>query len=75
MSRGYGIVVGRCVLCREMFGFNPDRVPSIITAESNGQREPVCKTCLPFFNEERERLGLPVLVVLEGSYSPSEGMP
>lgn len=45
---GFMWVIGLCVGCRQIFGFNPLRVPSIVVKD---QREPLCRTCAERWNE------------------------
>ena len=51
---GYAVVMGPCLVCRQVFGFNPRRVPSLTV---NGNREPVCKTCIDTENDRRRSIG------------------
>jgi hypothetical protein len=67
---GAWFVYGPCVACRRTFGFNPEKVPSVIV---DGQREPICQGCVDQANPERERNGLPKIVPLPGAYEPIEG--
>lgn len=40
---GWMYVIGNCVSCKTVIGFNPDLVPSI---RVNGVREPLCLDCV-----------------------------
>lgn len=63
--------VGTCFGCKQLFSFNPYRVPSIPV---NGVREPICLACVDRVNPTRRRLGLAEIVPLPGAYEPvSEG--
>jgi hypothetical protein len=69
MTMGYAIVIGTCIACKQTFGFNPHRVPSITV---NGNREPVCSNCLARRNQYRAEQGLPPDEALPGAYEPIE---
>jgi hypothetical protein len=62
-------VLGECWACHRMFTFSAERVPSIVV---DGVREPVCADCVALANEQRKRLGNPLIVVLPGAYEPDE---
>lgn len=66
---GYMIVLGTCVGCGTTFGFNADRVPSVVV---NGSREPICRNCVARANPVRAKNGLDPIVVLPGAYEPEE---
>ena len=57
--------VGPCYSCERLFGFDPDRVPSIVV---EGQREPLCRTCVDRANMLRRGNGNPLIVPLSGAY-------
>lgn len=60
------IATGPCVICRNVFTFNPETVPSMDYA---GARRPVCRPCVPAVNAELERLGrTDRLTILPTSY-------
>jgi hypothetical protein len=69
---GATIVLGSCVLCRRVFGFNPYRVPSLVV---KGVREPVCRDCAERVNAERAGTGLPLFTIYPDAYEPIEGAP
>ncbi len=52
---GYALCTGHCAACGRLFMFNPVRVPSV---RINGEREPVCETCMRAANVERRRRNL-----------------
>lgn len=68
-----GQLVGFCAcwLCKQVFMFNPDSVPSVLIDPVTGrppdlggdparaQREPLCPTCVETVNPLREARGLP----------------
>lgn len=66
---GYSIVLGPCVNCGQLFGFNPHHVPSITI---KGQREPLCRSCFTRWQEMHP--DVPYTLHPE-AYDPMEGMP
>jgi hypothetical protein len=65
---GYAVVMGPCLVCTRVFGFNPRRVPSLTV---NGSREPVCKSCIDTENDRRRPLGVELLPAPHpDAYSP-----
>jgi hypothetical protein len=66
---GYFYVIGPCWSCGDLFGFNPDRVPSIVVA---GQRRQVCRDCIAAANPRRVANGLDPVVPLPGAYEPTQ---
>jgi hypothetical protein len=76
---GGWFVVGRCIVCGDVFSFNPYKVPSIpVDADGlparNGRREPLCQACAEPINVERAARGLATWS-LEGAYEPEPGLP
>ena len=66
---GYLMVFGNCWSCGALFGFHPERVPSIIV---EGEREPICRACIEAANPQRRELGLPEWVIHPDSYEPEQ---
>lgn len=66
---GWMVCMGLCASCRRTFEFNPERVPSV---RVNGEREPVCKSCINAANALRQARGLDPIVPLPGAYEPEE---
>ena len=64
---GYCLAHGLCIRCRQVFSFNPMKVPSIVM---DGTRRALCRDCIEPFNEQRRKLGLPLMVPLPGAYEP-----
>lgn len=62
---GYALCTGSCAACGRLFMFNPVRVPSV---RINGEREPVCSTCMQMANTERQRRGLEPLPIAPDAY-------
>jgi hypothetical protein len=54
-----------CINCKQVFSFNPMRVPSVII---KGTREPICKDCVPRINELRRTLKLPLIIPFPDAY-------
>lgn len=65
---GYAIAMSPCVRCRQLFAYNPLRVPSISIA--GGPREPICAACVEAVNPARRANGLPPIVPLPDAYEP-----
>jgi hypothetical protein len=66
---GFMLAHGECYGCKRFFSFNPDLVPSI---RINGNREPVCQSCVDAANPQRLKNGLPPIEVLPGAYDAQE---
>jgi len=66
---GWMFVLGECAVCRKLFSFNADRVPSVVV---RGQREPVCRACVEHANPLRKEKGLREIVILPGAYDAGE---
>lgn len=66
---GYITVLSACYGCKQLFTYNPARVPSI---RINGLREPVCAACVARVNPERIARGLDPIVPLPGAYEPAD---
>lgn len=64
---GYALAMGSCISCRQVFSFNPLRVPSI---RVDGVKEPVCKACIERANPIRKKNGLPEFTVHDDAYEP-----
>lgn len=65
---GYVQVIGPCIVCGQVFAYNPHRVPS--TSLLTGKREPVCENCMVRINAKRHTMGLAPHEILEGAYEP-----
>lgn len=66
---GYALAMGPCVRCRQIFSFNPVRVPSIMI---HGSRQPVCRACVDLINPLRRANGLEPIVPLPDAYDECE---
>jgi len=66
---GYMLAMGQCCVCRLVFTFNPERVPSCVV---NGTREPICLPCVKRANPLRVAKGLPAITILPGAYDAEE---
>lgn len=64
---GYVFCAGQCISCGRTFSFNPVRVPSV---RINGNREPVCESCIIRANPLRIKRGLEPVEILPGAYEP-----
>jgi len=63
---GYAFMMGQCFSCRQVFTFNPVRVPSV--RDKNRERQPICGNCMNKVNMEKESLGLPCFLVPSDAY-------
>jgi hypothetical protein len=68
---GYAMVVSACLSCKKLFSYNPHKVPSI-RRTPDSPREPVCASCMTYFNIERAKRGLPPLAVHPEAYNAIE---
>jgi len=66
---GYMFVMGQCFGCGRLFSFNPNKVPSL---RINGERQPICRTCIERANPERIKRGLDPIKILPDAYEPEE---
>lgn len=64
---GYALVYGACFLCNNLLSFNPQRVPSI--RDSQGERQPICETCIQKINAERQKAGMPKIEYAADAYT------
>ena len=70
----------QCLLCDQVFSYNPDQVPSIRAkrinnrwvADATGSREPICKSCIAKVNEDRAKIGNRPFDVLAEAYEAQE---
>jgi len=62
---GYVFATGTCIGCNKFFTFNPVRVPSI---RIDGDRKPICATCVERANPMRKANGLAPIVPAPDAY-------
>jgi hypothetical protein len=62
---GFMWCFAECIGCRVLFGFNPERVPSIYV---DGEKQPVCGVCMAMRNKKRREQGLAEDEVMQGAY-------
>ena len=71
---------GFCIGCNNLFTFNPERVPSIrirrdrlgnLVHDPEGNREPICRSCVEAANPVRIAKGLLPIEILSGAYDPA----
>ncbi len=71
---------GFCIGCNNLFSFNPERVPSIRIRRDRqdrardcpeGNREPICRSCVEAANPVRIAKGLLPIEILPGAYDPA----
>ena len=56
---------GLCVVCKDLFAFDPELVPSY-------GGEPICEDCIKTINAEKAKRGLELVTVYPGTY-PNQG--
>ena len=61
---------GDCIICGQLFAFNPLTVPS--TSALTGDREPICRGCMTVINEKRVAQGLKPFEVAADAYDAAE---
>ena len=66
---GYVLAFSSCLVCKQVFGYNPSRVPSV---RVEGKREPVCKSCIERANPLRKARGLPEIIPHPDAYEPQD---
>jgi hypothetical protein len=66
---GYVMIVGTCIGCKGVFGFNPVHVPSV---RIDGKREPICKACVDRVNPIRKMHGVPEIVPHPEAYKAAD---
>jgi hypothetical protein len=65
----YGLAFGKCIGCEQVFGYNPDFVPSVVV---DGVRKAVCRSCVMAANPERIKNGLAPIEIHSQAYEPFE---
>jgi hypothetical protein len=68
-TMGFMTAMAPCFGCGRVFGFNPERVPSI---RVDGVRQPVCEDCMERANAQREAQGLEPHPIMPGAYEAEE---
>lgn len=66
----YMIAYGNCICCDRLFGFNPNKVPSVRIPPKVGPREPICRSCIDIANPQRIKNGLAPFTVHDDAYEP-----
>ena len=72
---GYVYATSECLSCKQLFSYNPLRVPSLrVNAQGqpdpNGTREPVCRGCMDRANLKRKEMGLEPHPIHPDAYEP-----
>jgi hypothetical protein len=82
--------LGPCFACKQLFGFDPDTVPSVLIDPQTGKppdvdpapggrerarREPLCPNCVAEINPQRAERGLPPLVPGPGHHGLDDARP
>lgn len=64
---GWVTVSSPCLSCGRVFSYNPHRVPSY---RIDGERHPICRTCIERANPRRVAGGISPIEILPGAYDP-----
>lgn len=64
---GYAFMTGFCFGCKQIFTYNPKKVPSI---RINMILEPICAHCIQRVNPLRIRNGLAPIIAHPDAYEP-----
>ena len=64
---GWVTCIAECFGCKKVFGFNPNKVPSI---RVSGNKEPICQSCVEWANPLRVENGLEEIQVDPEAYRP-----
>lgn len=65
---GYALAMGHCMVCQQVFAFNPVKVPSF--RDERQERQPVCRHCITHINTLRVANGVGAFVIPEDAYDP-----
>lgn len=68
---GYAFATSPCYGCKQIFSYNPVRVPSVCDPQT-GTREPICRNCVERVNPLRIANGLEPITPLPGAYEPCD---
>lgn len=70
---GYMIIRGPCYVCKQIFEYNAESVPSMTPpGRTFAEREPVCEACMAKINTKREEMGLPPVAIRRDAYEAQE---
>jgi hypothetical protein len=64
---GYVVCFAPCLVCKQVFGFNPNAVPSLTV---DGERQPICLQCMTAGNARRVAMGLEPHPIRPDAYEP-----
>jgi hypothetical protein len=65
---GYMSLIAACGGCGRIFTSNPNLVPVVVV---EGERIPICRSCVEAANPERVKRGLEPIVIQPGAYEPA----
>ena len=63
----YALAWSPCVVCKELFGYNPNRVPSITI---KGVKQGICRKCIEMANEVFREKNEPEFEIHPDAYGP-----
>lgn len=65
---GFVTAFSPCLTCKQIFGYNPHKVPS--SSAVTGTREPICQNCINLINRKRIDIGLDPFIISPDAYKP-----
>ena len=66
------IKLGHCILCRDLFAFDPQRVPTITDQAPNQLMYPICRRCIYSINRRLVAGNKMPVIPLAGAYGSEE---
>ena len=66
------IKLGHCILCRDLFAFDPQRVPTITDQAPNMLMYPICRKCIYQINRRLVAGNHMPVIPLAGAYGSEE---
>jgi len=67
---GFVFCAAPCGGCRQVFSFNPNKVPSV--RDKYNVQVPICLACIDKANPTRKKLGLPLIIPDPDAYEPCD---
>jgi len=64
---GYVSAISPCLFCERLISSNPMRVPS--WPDKHGVKQPICRDCIAYINEERKKGGFRQFPIYADSYA------
>lgn len=64
----YVTCTSTCHVCKQVFCFNPVKVPSF--RDDSGNRQPICRLCIEVVNAKRQKIFLEPFEIHPDAYEP-----